>query len=168
MTLTDEMNRQQKVYSDLLGRTWKTEVMTWPDANQNRSVYSTTVSIFNARDQVKAVNQYSGAAPSDASSTNEAVSCPDGSCQKTTTSFDGHGRLKTKHSPEQQVDSNNPASTDHTTWNYYTNEGEGIQYEVVQGVVRAITYFPASGDERLRCSVAPKPPCPTNRLSLRS
>jgi YD repeat-containing protein len=115
VTLTDEVGRQQKVYSDVLGRQWKTEVLNWPDENGNRSVYSTSVNVFNARDQVKVVNQYSGAASSEASSTNEAASCPDGSCQKTTMSYDGYGRLQSKHVPEQQDPNGNPT---YSTWVY--------------------------------------------------
>ena len=107
VTLTDEgtidagvaKRRQQRVYSDVLGRAWKAEILNW----EGGSVYSTTVSVFNARDQVKVVNQYAGVAPTDASSTNEAASCPEGSCQKTTMAFDGHGRLQSKHVPEQNV-----------------------------------------------------------------
>src|SRR6266576_2741323 len=64
MTLTDEVGRQQKVYSDVLGRQWKTEVLTYPDGNNNRSVYSTTVNSYNARDQVELLRQYSGSAES--------------------------------------------------------------------------------------------------------
>lgn len=34
---------------------------------------------------------------------------------------------------------------------YYTDEKEGIQYEVTQGLVMAIRYLPASSDNHLRC-----------------
>ncbi|HXT64127.1 MAG TPA: hypothetical protein VN696_13900 [Pyrinomonadaceae bacterium] len=124
VTFTDEMNRQQKVYSDVLGRAWKTEVWTWPNPNNNnlRSIDSTIVSVYNARDQVQMANQYAGTAPSEASSTNAEVSCPTGTCQKTAMTFDGLGRLKTKHVPEQQADPNLPGSTDHTTWNYNSDD----------------------------------------------
>ncbi len=115
VTLTDEMNREQKIYSDVLGRQWKTEVLNWPDANGNRSVYSATVSVFNAVDQVTKVRQYAGAAPTDASSTNGGASCPTGTCQESAMTFDGYGRLKTRHAPEQQADPNISGSTDHTT-----------------------------------------------------
>jgi YD repeat-containing protein len=98
VTITDEVDRQQKVYSDVLGRPWKSEVL-----NSDSTVYSTAVSVLNARDQVKLVNQYSGSAPSDASSINEDVSCPSGTCQKTTMSYDGYGRLSSKHVPEQNA-----------------------------------------------------------------
>jgi len=125
VTLTDEVGRQQKVYSDVLGRAWKTEVLNWDGAGPNGtggSVYSTTVSVFNARDQVMKARQYSGAAPAEASSTNADASCPTGTCQETVVTFDGYGRLRTKHAPEQQVDPNNPASTDHTTWDYFADD----------------------------------------------
>jgi YD repeat-containing protein len=103
VTLTDEVNRQQKVYSDVLGRNWKTEVMTSPDANNNRSVYSATVSVYNARDQVTHRRQYAGAAPVDASSTNANASCPTGNCQETTVTFDGYARVQSQHRPEQNA-----------------------------------------------------------------
>jgi hypothetical protein len=47
VTLIDEMGRQQKTYSDPLGRRWKTEALNW-----DGSVYSTTEETLNARDQV--------------------------------------------------------------------------------------------------------------------
>ena len=109
-TQTDEMGRRQRVYADVLGRQWKTELLNW-----DGSIYSTTVSVFNARDQVSAVNQYTGAAPYEATSTNESASCPSGSCQQTTMGYDGYGRLQSKHLPEQRDESNNPT---YTTWTY--------------------------------------------------
>ncbi len=93
----------------------KTEVLNWDGAGPNGTngtVYSVTVNAYNARDQITRVNQYAGAATSDGS-------CPSGTCQETIMSYDGHGRLKTRHLPEQQVDPSNGASTDHTTWDYY-------------------------------------------------
>jgi len=47
VTLTDEVGRKQKSYADPLGRTYKVEVL-----NDSGGVYSTTASIYNARDQV--------------------------------------------------------------------------------------------------------------------
>ncbi len=85
VTLTDEVGRQQKVYSEVLGRTAKTEVLNW-----DGSVYSTTANTFNARDQVTQVRQFQG---SDTSSV----------YQDTTITFDGYGRLQTKHVPEQNA-----------------------------------------------------------------
>ena len=102
VTLTDEgtidggvaKRRQQKIYSDVLGRTVKTEVFNW----QGGSVYSTTVNTYNVRDQLTQVRQYAGA---EGSST----------YQQTTTAYDGYGRLKTKKVPEQSVGSA-------TVWEY--------------------------------------------------
>ncbi|HKG97944.1 MAG TPA: hypothetical protein VKA97_09030, partial [Pyrinomonadaceae bacterium] len=93
-TLTDEgtidagvaKRRQQRIYSDVLGRTTKTELLNW----QGGSVYSATVTGYNARDQVEQIVEYAGAEGS-------------GAYQQTTMSYDGFGRLKTKHAPEQNV-----------------------------------------------------------------
>jgi YD repeat-containing protein len=85
VTLTDEVNRQQRIYSDVLGRTWKTEILNW-----NGSVYSSTTSSLNARDQATLVRQFAG---TDQSQT----------YQDTTMSYDGYGRLQTKHVPEQNA-----------------------------------------------------------------
>jgi len=104
-TLTDEVGRQQKIYADALGRPWKTEVLNWPDPNnQNvRTVYATTETTLNARDQATNVRQTDNAT---------------GAYQETTMSYDGYGRLYSKHLPEQQADLTNLASSDHTTWTY--------------------------------------------------
>src|SRR5437764_14017052 len=59
VTLTDEMNRQQKVYSDVLGRQWKTEILQ--TINNLTTVYSTTEALLNARDQAYNVRQFQGA-----------------------------------------------------------------------------------------------------------
>ena len=101
VTLTDEVNRRRKVYSDVLGREWKTETLNW-----DGSVYSTNVSVFNVRDQITRIKQYAGVAPLEASSINEAASCPSGTCQQTSMTFDGYGRLQNKHRPEQNVGTN--------------------------------------------------------------
>jgi hypothetical protein len=92
VTLTDEgtldagvaKRRQQKLYSDVLGRSVKTEMLSW----QNGAVYAASVSTYNVRDQVTQVRQYAGAEYS-------------GSFQDTSLTYDGYGRLQTKHSPEQ-------------------------------------------------------------------
>ncbi|HEY3102465.1 MAG TPA: hypothetical protein VGJ69_02665, partial [Pyrinomonadaceae bacterium] len=85
VTLTDEMTRRQKVYSDVLGRTWKTEVLNW-----DGTVYSTTTTSLNARDQVTLARQFAG---TDQSTT----------YQDTTLAYDGYGRLQSKHVPEQNA-----------------------------------------------------------------
>src|SRR6185503_4725673 len=106
VTLTDEgtldagvsKRRQQRIYSDVLGRTVKTEVLNW----QGGTVYSTTVNTYNARDQVTQMRQYAGA---EGSST----------YQDTTMTYDGYGRLKTKHEPEQIAGTA-------TTYNYNSDD----------------------------------------------
>jgi YD repeat-containing protein len=102
VTLTDEgtinagvaKRRQQRIYSDSLGRTVKNEALNW----QGGSVYSTTVNTYNARDQVIQVREYAG-----------AEGTP--TYQDTTMTYDGYGRLKTRHVPEQNVGAS-------TTWDY--------------------------------------------------
>jgi len=88
-TLTDEMGRRQNVYSDVLGRTVKSEVL-----NTNGTVYSATVTEYNARDQVTATKSYKGAATSDSS-------CPSGTCMQSVTTYDGYGRVATQKLPQQ-------------------------------------------------------------------
>jgi len=112
VTLTDELGRRLRTYSDTLGRSIKVETLNW-----DGSVYSATVSSYNARDQVVTVRAYAGAEGS-------------GIYQDTTMTYDGYGRLKTRHLPEQQVDTNpdgdgftnNSASADHTTWDYNADD----------------------------------------------
>jgi YD repeat-containing protein len=106
VTLTDEgtidggvaKRRQQKIYSDVLGRALKTEILNW----QGGSVYSATVNTYNARDQITQVRQYAGAEGS-------------GTYQDTTLTYDGYGRLKTKHVPEQSAGAN-------TIWDYNADD----------------------------------------------
>jgi len=94
VTLTDEgtldggiaKRRQQKIYSDVLGRTVKTEVYNW----QGGSVYSTTVTSYNVRDQIMQSREYAGVEGS-------------GTYQETTLAYDGYGRLQSRHVPEQDI-----------------------------------------------------------------
>ena len=121
VTLTDEgtlinsaaNRRQQKVYSDVLGRTMKTEILNWEGSGPGgagRSVYSTTINNYNARDQLTRIRQFDAAQETVPSDPND-LSCPSGSCQQATMSYDGYGRLKTEHVPEQDEGTA-------TTWNY--------------------------------------------------
>jgi YD repeat-containing protein len=106
VTLTDEgtidagvaKRRQQRIYSDVFGRTVKTEVLNW----QGGTVYSATVNTYNARDQVTQIRQYAGPEGS-------------GTYQDTTMTYDGYGRLKTKHEPEQTAGTA-------TTYNYNSDD----------------------------------------------
>jgi YD repeat-containing protein len=144
VTLEDELGRRQKVYSDVLGRQWKTEIL-----NSDSSVYSANVSIYNGRDQIVRVKQYSGAAASDATSTYEAASCPTGTCQESTMSYDGYGRLQSKHVPEQNagtatVYAYNP---DDTILSVTDARGASATYGYnnSRGLVNNITYSAPSG-----------------------
>ena len=104
VTLTDEgtlnagveKRRQRKIYSDVLGRTVKTETLNW----ENGSVYAATVQTYNVLDQPLLTREYAG---------------PEGSTtyQDTTVSYDGYGRLSSKHVPEQ---------TGSTTWGYNADD----------------------------------------------
>ena len=70
--------------------------------------------------------------------------------------YDGYGRLRTKHLPEQLVDPNNSASTDHTTWAY--NDDDTVHkitdargasatygYNNNRRLVNSITYYAPTG-----------------------
>jgi YD repeat-containing protein len=151
VTLTDEgtivngeaKRRQQKIYSDVLGRTVKTEILNW----QGGSVYSTSLTNYNARDQVTRVRQFDtgqGTVPSDMND----LSCPSGSCQQTTITYDGFGRLQTKHKPEQDEGTA-------TAWTYNADDTvhsvtdargsmKTLSYNA-RGFVNLVNYEPSSG-----------------------
>lgn len=125
VTLTDEgllvsgttKTRQKKIYSDVLGRTIKTEVWNFDGSGPGgvgRSIYSTTVNTYDARDQVTLVRQFKGAAPANYETD---LNCPTNTCQKTEFTYDGYGRLQTKHVPEQQQ---NPSVV--STWTYNADD----------------------------------------------
>ena len=73
--------RKQRSYEDILGRKWKSEAFNW-----GGSVYSTSTVRFNGRDQVL-----------DATQTEAATSVS----QVSTMSYDGHGRMISKHLPSE-------------------------------------------------------------------
>jgi YD repeat-containing protein len=123
VTLTDEgtidggvaKRRQQKIYADVLGRTIKVEVLNWAGG----SVYSATVNTYNVRDQVTQVRQYAGAEGS-------------GTYQDTVTTYDGFGRLKTRHVPEQNAGTS-------TVWDYYADDTVQKVTDA-RGAWRSLTY----------------------------
>ena len=99
--LADGNRRKQRVYTDVLGRQYKTEVL-----NFDGTVYSATVTKFNGRDQAEWVKQYAGAAPANALDSDACPIPANGeaeSCQITKMTYDGHGRLKTQHAPQQDA-----------------------------------------------------------------
>ena len=105
-TLTDEgtidggvfKRRQQKIYSDVLGRTVKTEILNWQGSS---SVYSATVNTYNVRDQIEQITEYAGPATGGTPS------------QVTTIAYDGYGRQINKQMPEQ---------TAATVWTYNADD----------------------------------------------
>jgi hypothetical protein len=92
VTLTDEgtinstgtKNRRRKIYSDVLGRVVKSEILNL----ENDDVYSTTVNTYNVRDQLTNMTQYAGPTSSEV-------------FQDTTIIYDGYGRLFKKHTPSR-------------------------------------------------------------------
>ncbi|MBC8030621.1 MAG: RHS repeat protein [Pyrinomonadaceae bacterium] len=118
VTISDAVGRQKKVYSDVLGRPWKTEIL-----NFDNTVYASSVNSYNARDQVTSTKEYQGEATSDGS-------CPTGTCQETTVSHDGYGRVAFQHAPEQ-VSGGNTAYTykaDDSLWTVSDARGARVSY----------------------------------------
>jgi YD repeat-containing protein len=105
MTVSDEgtlingvlTRRKQRSTSDVLGRPFKTEVYDWDGS----TVYSTTITTYNARDQITNVKQYQGTEAS-------------GVYQESTMTYDGYGRLSASHAPDQRDQNNQPLSTTFT------------------------------------------------------
>ncbi len=79
--------RTQKIYQDILGRTFKSEVMKW----NGTDVYLRTETDFNGRDHAIEVDQM---VLNDAQ--NPIV-------QTTTMGYDGHGRMISRHIPQQDT-----------------------------------------------------------------
>jgi YD repeat-containing protein len=89
--------RQQKMYSDVLGRPFKTQALNW-----DGTVYSTTLNTYNARDQITNARQYQGTETS-------------GIFQESVLTYDGHGRLLTSKAPEQTSPTSYTYNADDTT-----------------------------------------------------
>ncbi|HEX6044941.1 MAG TPA: DUF4157 domain-containing protein [Pyrinomonadaceae bacterium] len=136
VTVTDEgtidagtpKRRQKKIYSDVLGRTVKAETLNW----EGGSVYSATVNTYNVRDQITAITEYAGPVGGGTTS------------QVTSMTYDGYGRLQTRHLPEQQVDPNNANSTDHSTWTYNADD----TINTITDARGAVTTFSYTGNNR--------------------
>jgi YD repeat-containing protein len=126
VTLIDEVGRQQKQYSDVLGRVAKTE-----DLNTNGSVYRTTNNTYNTRDQVTRIYVRAGSY---------------GVGQETLMTYDGHGRLETRKVPEQ---------TSPTTYSYFKDDNVYTVKDARGAVitfgynkrhqVTAVSYVPPAG-----------------------
>ncbi len=116
---TQTARRTQKVYSDILGRTYKTETL-----KLDGSVYSTNKTTFNGRDQVTLSRQFSG-------TENSAT------FQDTTATYDGFGRLKTQHRPEQNAGTA-------TIYNYNSDDSISSVADA-RGAVKNYGYNPLTG-----------------------
>jgi YD repeat-containing protein len=92
--------RKTQIIHDALGREKKRVSYNW-----DGTVYASTTTTYNARDQVTSVKQYKG--------DGDGVSCPTETCQVGTMSYDGHARLAARRRP--QDDGN-------TTYMYYAND----------------------------------------------
>jgi YD repeat-containing protein len=132
VTLRDEMGRQQRVTSDILGRTRKTEVLEW---YPSQTVYSTTINTFNARDQIINSRQYQETEAS-------------GIFQEAILTYDGYGRLATQKTPIQTSPTSYTYNPDNTpnvvtdargataTFGYNNrHQVTGITYTAPSGVV---------------------------------
>jgi len=119
---TGTARRKQKMYQDILGRTFKTETFDWAG-----NVYLRTEHDFNGRNQITQTDQTDLAADPDVT-------------QTATATFDGHGRLASSHRPEQRDGS----TLKYTTYSY--NQDDSIQTVTdARGAVTTYTYENAGG-----------------------
>ena len=117
--------RVQKSYTDILGRTFKTEL--WDLDGAGSAPYSTTLLTFNGRDQATLVRQYSGGTSSS-------------TYQDTTSTFDGHGRLLTRHNPVE-------TSSINTSWTYNDDDAVATVTDP-RGAVISYSYGNPSTSEK--------------------
>jgi YD repeat-containing protein len=113
--------RKQKIYEDILGRTWKTVTMKWDGATP----YSSVEQYFNGRNQIiktKQIDHTSVNSPQD--------------FQEATVTFDGHGRIATSHRPEQRDASDNLKYAVYT----YNQDDTVATMTDARGVVTTYTY----------------------------
>jgi YD repeat-containing protein len=121
VTVRDEVGRRQRVTYDVLGRALKTQVLTTQPKTEELSegvdadVYSTATNTYDAFDHVLQVAEQAGVS---------------GSSQITTMSYDGYGRLSTRHLPAQ--DTNRL-----TAWTY---NGDGAVETVTDARGVKVTY----------------------------
>ena len=132
---TVNARRTQKIYADILGRSWKTVVYKWDGA----TAYTTTEQSFNGRDQVLRTRQ----------TDNTSTASPQ-TYQDVTMTFDGHGRMKTRHYPIEDTGTT-------TTWNH--NLDDSISQVVdPRGAITDMTY----SSRGLTTQVAYTPPTGTS------
>jgi YD repeat-containing protein len=118
--------RTQKIYSDILGRTYKSEVLNW-----NGSIYSSSTTIFNGADNPTVSRQFEG---------NAILNIPH---QTTTTTCDGFGRLKTRHLPQQELNKSTVYNynVDNSVQNITDARGAKVNYDYNnRGLLTEISY----------------------------
>ncbi|MFL6333121.1 MAG: hypothetical protein ACJ754_07235 [Pyrinomonadaceae bacterium] len=115
--------RTQKVYSDVLGRPWKAEVIDW-----NGAVYATTTTKYDALDRPVRVRQYAGATT--AQSPEQEPAGEAAGYQTATMAYDRHGRLQSRHTPEQEA----------TAFTTYTYNPDDTPLTVTDGRNAVTTY----------------------------
>jgi YD repeat-containing protein len=115
-----EGRRTQKIYADILGREFKSEVLNW-----DGGIYSSSTTTFDGADRPKFARQFEGSA---------FLNNPH---QTTMMTYDGFGRLKTQHRPEQD---NGTA----TTYNYLP-DGRIQNMIDARGAITNYTYLPNTG-----------------------
>jgi YD repeat-containing protein len=152
---SDVGRRSTRTYADNLGREYMSEVLNW-----DGSVYSSTVTKLNGLDQPDWVKQFDGAAPGDALNSD---SCPatqpnqPQTCQMSKMTYDGFGRLLTKHDAQQ--DDNRS-----TAYEYYTDDQvksitdargakKNLEYEQ-RGLLKQISYNVPTDTEALRPGIS--------------
>lgn len=130
VTVRDEIGRQQRVTSDILGRAWKTEVLDW---SPSQTVYSTTINTYNGRDQIINSRQYQATEAS-------------GIFQEAILTYDGHGRLATQKTPIQTSPTSYTYNADDTTNVVTDARGATATFSYNnRHQVTGITYYSPSG-----------------------
>lgn len=102
----DEVGRRQKLVSDILGRAWKSQVLSIQSKSESLTggtdadVYRTTTNSYNARDQITEMKDQAGVS---------------GTAQITTMQYDGYGRVWKRHLPQQDTGQD-------TVYTYYADD----------------------------------------------
>jgi YD repeat-containing protein len=123
VTVTDERDRKQKMYTDVLGREVKIEAYNW----DGQTVYSTRTNTYNARDQVTSIFVRQGTS---------------GTGQQTLMTYDGHGRLKSRKLPVQSGPTTYEYNSDDTLKKATDPRGQDEPNPLAKG---ARTYYSYNG-----------------------
>ncbi|HEX8500465.1 MAG TPA: S8 family serine peptidase [Pyrinomonadaceae bacterium] len=134
--------RRRRTYHDVLGRPFKSMVL-----NRDGTPYRTTVTTYDARDNVVSVREYKGADAADGS-------CALGTCQVTTSAYDGYGRLQSQKFPQETSPTTYAYNPDDTvqqevdprgaTSTYAYNNGRHLVSSITYGAPYPVTATPAS------------------------